>query len=961
MNAVLTIGNVLSQQFDLDSAISRQKQMEEDAVALGVKRFRAMLESARVNGQESGAGGSKKLLIEGMEKLVVALEAFINPKPTTTYQNGREGPNNEFTHPHSAMKWVKMVGPDVTAYIVVKVVLDSLSKEVDFRKAVVEIADLLRDELRYRRFQEVAPGLFQYKVDNFTTSNYAHMARSMNAAMEHLTGPNGEEMKVDVSDLEMDAREKTLLGTKLLDLALGTTGYFTIDHKRESDGTAVSESRTIKATPETLEWLQKRNSALEVLFPVNLPMVCPPLPWAPMEDGSGVARGGYRFTLARKYPMRRGLSKKGAAIAEKALMPKVYAALNRIQETPWRINTPVLDVLEAIILAGGGMAGVPKWEDYDAPEKPQNAPPEGQKCSEECAWVDFRNTCGCSEARKAYDDAWRPYRKAAHDIHEKNHERRQAKVSFENLLSVVRKMKSELAIWFPHNMDFRGRIYPLTSYLSPQGDDLCKGLLTFAQGIALGEDGRGWLLVHGANCLGKTRDGRKLSKMTLNERVEYMVSIADDLCAVAADPMATRWWSSSDDVDDPVQFLAFCLDFAGFWKLELEGRGDEYVSSLPCAMDGTCNGLQHYSAMFLDTVSAREVNVSPTERPADIYNSVAELVLGMLERDAVDNLYARLWLQSGLVNRKLTKKPTMTFTYGSVQYGFSEQIAAFIHGMKNPETMVKYEKTMALFSVTDEEHEKLMEAAKAAAKAKKEAARAGKKRRKSQAGDAEEEQEEPKKFPSKGGMRSLIGTESKPGLASQYMAGLIWEGLKGVVSAAQQGMKWLQDSARAVAASGNLVSWTVPETGLIVIQEYREEITRRVETKLAGKVYRPALAEPTNVPNTRKQASAIAPNVIHSFDAACLMLTVELASENGIEHFAMVHDSYGVRAGECAVMADCLRRAFHSFYTKRNVALELDTQFRKLTGEEQLKEYPEIPAMGTLDLAGVIVSDYFFS
>lgn len=956
-----TIGDMLGQQFDLDSAMQRQKQMEEDAVALGVKRFRAMVEASRRTGSESGAGGAKKLLVQGMENLVVALEEFINPQEMVTRADGRLAPNGAFTNPHAAQKWVKMVGSDVTAYMTVKVVLDSISKKVDFRKAVVEIADLMRDELRYRRFQEVAPGLFDYKVKNFTTSNYAHMARSMNAAMDHLTGPHGEDMRVDCSDLEMDQREKTLLGTKLLDFALATTGYFTIEHQRESDGTEVKDSRTIVATPETLEWLQKRNSALEVLWPVNLPMVCPPLPWAPAEDGSGVVRGGYRWTLRGKYPMRRGLSKEGAKVAEKTLMPKVYNALNRIQETPWRINTRVLDVLEAIILAGGGMAGVPKWEDYEMPAKPTNAPPEGQKCSEKCAWMDYRNICQCSEARKAYDDAWRPYRKAAHEVHEKNHERRQAKVSFENLLSVVRKMRDELALWFPHNMDFRGRVYPLTSYLSPQGDDMCKGLLTFAQGAPIGEDGRGWLAVHGAKCLGKTRDGRKLSKMTLDERAAYMVSITDDLCEVAADPMANRWWADPDEVDDPVQFLAFCFEWAGFWKLELEGRGHEYVSSLPCAMDGTCNGLQHYAALFKDPVSAKEVNVSPTERPADIYNSVAELVLGMLEKDAVDNLYARLWLQSGLVNRKLTKKPTMTFSYGSRQYGFAEQIAAFIHGMKTPETMAKYEKVMALFMVTDEEHEVLMAQAKAAAQARKAAANAGKKTRKKRKPEEPEGAEETKKFPSKGGMRSLIGTESKPGLASQYMAGLIWDGLKGVVEAAQQGMQWFQDAARAVAASGNLVSWTVPETGLIVIQEYRAEVTRQVETKLAGKVYRPRLSEPTNVPDARRQASAIAPNVIHSFDAACLMLTVELASECGIEQFAMIHDSYGVRAGDCAVMADCLRRAFHSFYTKRNVMNELDSQFRKLCGEEQLAEFPEVPPMGTLDLAGVILSDYFFS
>lgn len=40
-------------------------------------------------------------------------------------------------------------------------------------------------------------------------------------------------------------------------------------------------------------------------------------------------------------------------------------------------------------------------------------------------------------------------------------------------------------IYFPHNLDFRGRVYPLP-LLNPQGTDFCKSLLEFADDCSFG-------------------------------------------------------------------------------------------------------------------------------------------------------------------------------------------------------------------------------------------------------------------------------------------------------------------------------------------------------------------------------------------------------------------------------------------------------------------------------------------
>ena len=51
--------------------------------------------------------------------------------------------------------------------------------------------------------------------------------------------------------------------------------------------------------------------------------------------------------------------------------------------------------------------------------------------------------------------------------------------------------------------------------------------------------------------------------------------------------------------EDPWQFLAACIEFANALR---SGNPEDYVSHLPIHQDGTCNGLQHYSALGRDTL-----------------------------------------------------------------------------------------------------------------------------------------------------------------------------------------------------------------------------------------------------------------------------------------------------------------------------------------------------------------------
>lgn len=59
--------------------------------------------------------------------------------------------------------------------------------------------------------------------------------------------------------------------------------------------------------------------------------------------------------------------------------------------------------------------------------------------------------------------------------------------------------------YFPHHIDFRGRVYPIPPHLNHIGNDLSRGLLLFAKGKRLGEGGLKWLKIHCANLMGKDK------------------------------------------------------------------------------------------------------------------------------------------------------------------------------------------------------------------------------------------------------------------------------------------------------------------------------------------------------------------------------------------------------------------------------------------------------------------------
>ena len=109
---------------------------------------------------------------------------------------------------------------------------------------------------------------------------------------------------------------------------------------------------------------------------------------------------------------------------------------------------------------------------------------------------------------------------------------------------------------------------------------------------------------------------------------------------------------------------------------------------------------------------------------------------------------------------------------------------------------------------------------------------------------------------------------------------------------------------------------------------------------------------PVDRVDTRKMASSIAPNVIHSLDAAHIRMVATAAAEEQMHSLAMIHDSFGCHATDAGRFFQIIREQFVLLYSN-DVAEALN---QELSGGEQ-----QLPLMGSLDLIGVLETDYSFA
>lgn len=142
----------------------------------------------------------------------------------------------------------------------------------------------------------------------------------------------------------------------------------------------------------------------------------------------------------------------------------------------------------------------------------------------------------------------------------------------QNLKIEIAKLFSNSIFYLPHSLDFRGRAYPIAPHLSVVGDDLSRALLSYGQGKKLGPRGWYWLRVHLANAAGYSKG------KTYQERVDFADAHLVEILDSANNPLTGQQWWRKCGTTTPWQCLAACIEIRDALNCS---SPTEFVSFLP--------------------------------------------------------------------------------------------------------------------------------------------------------------------------------------------------------------------------------------------------------------------------------------------------------------------------------------------------------------------------------------------
>ena len=854
------------------SALAREQlALEHESYELGERRFLKMLERQAKAGEIADNAAAKPLLATLLPKLTARIVEWLEEYAS------KKGRKPVAYAPLQSLK------PEASAFITLKVILASLTSTnmTTIQAAAGMLGKAIEDEARFGRIRDLEAKHFKKHVEEQLNKRHGQVYKK--AFMQVVEADMiGRGLLGGEAWSSWDKETTMHVGIRLIEMLIESTGL--VELQRHNAGNAGSDHEALQLAQEYVDVLAKRAGALAGISPMFQPCVVPPKPWVAITGGGYWANGRRPLALVRTH------SKKGLMRYEDVYMPEVYKAVNIAQNTAWKINKKVLAVVNEIVnWKNCPVADIPSLERQELPPKPDD--------------IDTNEA------------ALKEWKKAAAGVYRLDKARVSRRISLEFMLEQANKFANKKAIWFPYNMDWRGRVYAVPMF-NPQGNDMTKGLLTLAKGKPIGEEGFYWLKIHGANCAG-------VDKVPFPERIAFIEKHVDDILACAKDPINNTWWAEQDS---PFCFLAFCFEYAG-----VAHHGLSYNCSLPLAFDGSCSGIQHFSAMLRDEVGGRAVNLLPSETVQDIYGIVAQKVNEILKQDAINgtpnemitvtdkdtgeiseklklgtSTLAQQWLAYG-VTRSVTKRSVMTLAYGSKEFGFRQQ-------------------------VLDDTIQPAIDSGK-----------------------------------------GLMFTQ--PNQAAGYMAKLIWDAVSVTVVAAVEAMNWLKSAAKLLAAEVKdkktkeilrhrcAVHWTTPD-GFPVWQEYRKPLQKRLDMIFLGQFrLQPTIntLKDSGI-DAHKQESGIAPNFVHSQDGSHLRMTVVYAHEKyGIESFALIHDSFGTIPADAGKLFKAVRETMVITYENNDVLADFYDQFADQLHETQLDKMPPLPKKGNLNLQDILKSDFAFA
>lgn len=593
------------------ATIQDQLNLENYMVARGVAKAENSFRAAEEGGRTADTSYSTSLTRQFLPELVNHVERYCSKTGATRFGRYRG--------------LIRLLDADKASLLSLRCVFQDPFADRPLPTLAKLIGTRIEDEIKFTAFQVDHADYYNAIIKDFkqkNTVNYRHRHRVLTFKMK--------ENEVDWTPWTQD--EKLHVGMIMLDCILKSSDLIVKATIRKG----VKTQTVVTLTDSANRWIEKHKDHMSLLSPEFMPTIIEPDDWLALDIG-----GYYSPNMRRRAPLVKTRSQAHRDLLKSSDLSMVMEGANALQQTSWRVNKRVHDVVKEIWKKGLRIG-------MGSPD-PIHIPPSPT------AKID-KDTF--TEEQQAKFDEWR--REAAR-LHTAENDRVKKNFQVIRMMRAAEQYKDYDKFWYVYQTDFRGRFYAATSGFSPQGPDMGKALIEFADGKMLGERGFYWLKVHFANLCG-------YDKESYDERTLYTDRLEDAIRAVASDPLgnARHVWVNADK--------PFCALAAIFELAEAYENGAEAtLNRIAVALDGTCNGLQHYAAILRDEVGAEATNVVYSGKVADIYAEVGRVAADRVRGDTpnednreVHQAWVTYAAGSGFP-RKLPKKPVMTLPYGSTQ------------------------------------------------------------------------------------------------------------------------------------------------------------------------------------------------------------------------------------------------------------------------------------------------------
>ncbi len=645
-----------------------QEVLEANCYEEARQRYKEMLEGAREGGRVAALSSVQQQLMNW----TLRLDKLLDEEQGKVWKGVRRGKDRMHYGP-----LLILLSSDKLAVIVVHEVVNLCmrlgNKGVPASVVVTSVSDAIQAEVNFLRLKQK----FGKEVTRQLQGSGRNVVRMINLrarrALEGLDSAN------------WTVKQRCKLGAVLVRMLMDVaddpeTGKPAFIHELQWAGKkdVIQRKGMLLMDPDMFGKLMLHGDTHRMAIPRYKPMVIPPRPWVDQRNGA------YLYLKTSIMRTRGSNLQKRALDKARDRMNSVYDGLNCVARVPWKINEPVLDVIQEALRRKLTVGDLPSQERKELPECENYEPlsPEEKRT--------FRWNVRQTKRRNANN----------HSIY----------CDLKIKLAIAEEFRKKDEIFFPHSLDFRGRAYPVPPNFNHMGGDASRAMLKFSKEFPLGERGWYWLRVHCANVFGK-------DKLSFDERVEFIDEKMDevgDICLLtyseeeksasspimssfcliinhiiiysvqvldsAREPLSGRmWWAKAEE---PWQCLATCMEIA---KAVADGDPRNFESSFPVHQDGSCNGLQHYAALSRDMTGGESVNLTNGPRPRDVYTGASSRVSEMVRQRAANPPpadapeseqldYQSAVLLDGVVDRKLVKQTVMTSVYGVTFVGARKQI-----------------------------------------------------------------------------------------------------------------------------------------------------------------------------------------------------------------------------------------------------------------------------------------------